>query len=49
MPGPYTKENNMTQDILKFAEEYTMATDEVEIVFGEPLREHTSFRVGGNA
>ena len=39
----------MAQEILKFAEEYSMATDEVEIIFGEPLREHTSFRVGGNA
>lgn len=39
----------MAQEILKFAEEYSMATDEVEITFGEPLREHTSFRVGGNA
>ena len=39
----------MAQEILKFAEEYSMATDEVEITFGEPLREHTSFRAGGNA
>ena len=39
----------MAQDILKFAEEYSMATDEVEIILGEPLKEHTSFHVGGNA
>ena len=36
-------------DIIKLAEDYTVATDEVEIVFGEPMREHTSFRLGGGA
>ena len=34
---------------MKLAEDYTVATDEVEIVFGEPMREHTSFRLGGGA
>lgn len=36
-------------DIMRMAEDYSVATDEVEIVFGEPLREHTSFRLGGGA
>ena len=36
-------------DFLKLAEDYSVATDEVEIVLGEPLREHTSFRLGGSA
>ena len=36
-------------DIIKLAEDLTVATDEVEIVFGEPMREHTSFRLGGGA
>jgi len=39
----------MAQDILKLAEDYTVATDEVEIVLGEPMREHTSFQLGGSA
>ena len=36
-------------DIMKLAEDYTIATDDVEIVFGEPMRDHTSFRLGGGA
>ncbi len=39
----------MAGDILCFAEDYTVATDEVEIVLSEPMREHTSFHIGGNA
>ncbi len=39
----------MTYDVLKLAEDYTAATDDVEIILGEPMREHTSFRLGGSA
>ncbi|MBP3729151.1 MAG: UDP-N-acetylmuramate dehydrogenase [Lachnospiraceae bacterium] len=39
----------MTGSLLKFAEDYTAATDETEIIFGEPMREHTSFQIGGSA
>ncbi len=39
----------MAGDFLRFAEDYTVSTDEVQIVFGEPMREHTSFHVGGGA
>lgn len=36
-------------DIIRLADEYSAACDEVEIIFGEPMREHTSFRLGGGA
>lgn len=36
-------------DLIKWAEALSLATDEIEIIFGEPLREHTSFRIGGSA
>ena len=39
----------MARDILKFAEDYTVATDDVSIILGEPMREHTSFHIGGSA
>lgn len=39
----------METDYLKWAEALSLATDEIEIIFGEPLREHTSFRIGGSA
>ncbi len=39
----------MAKDILKFAEDYTVATDDVSIILGEPMREHTSFHIGGSA
>ena len=39
----------MGYDVLKLAEDYTVATDDVEIILGEPMREHTSFRLGGSA
>lgn len=39
----------MGVDFLKFCEEYTLATEQVSITLGEPLREHTSFGLGGPA
>ena len=36
-------------DLIKWAEALSLATNEIEIIFGEPLREHTSFRIGGSA
>ncbi|MBQ4425751.1 MAG: UDP-N-acetylmuramate dehydrogenase [Oscillospiraceae bacterium] len=39
----------MSYDVLQYAEDYTVRTDEVEIVLGEPMRYHTNFRIGGSA
>ena len=39
----------MARDVLSFAEELTVRTDECEIILGEYMRSHTSFRIGGTA